>query len=311
MPTLITGGLGYIGSHLANLLSSKSEKVIIIDRSQDHSKDSLLRNCKILRFDLRESHKTEEAISSFQINRIVHLAGAKSVNESFLNPKLYQEENYNTTENFLSVISKFRIEHFFFASTAAVYGNSQSSVVDEGSVTNPISPYGESKLKSEKSVSKFLSETGTRGCSLRLFNVVGNSSKELADKSNENLIPILKANMLEGKPHRIFGGDYPTADGTCIRDFIDVADLVQDIDALISLDASLPEVLNIGSGVGHSVNQVIEIVHDVLQGRNPIIYEKRRNGDPASLIANTHLLNSIIKRGRQRDFRESLKSALL
>jgi UDP-glucose 4-epimerase len=195
----------------------------------------------------------------------------------------------------LGLLKKHNIQKFIFSSTAAVYGSPEhSNPIKEDDLKNPISPYGASKLAAEGEVNKFLTIPGNQGTSLRFFNVIGTVAPELMDNSVENLVPIVINNLKAGQSPVIFGTDYLTPDGTCIRDYVDVRDVAKA--HLIAADsASLPAAMNVGTGRGASVHEVIKLVCDAARLNDVIAIEsERRSGDPAYLCADVTLINEAI-----------------
>jgi UDP-glucose 4-epimerase len=211
-------------------------------------------------------------------------------------PDEYFEVNFHATTKMLELISKHGIKNFIFSSTAAVYGApDHSNPIKEDDPKNPISPYGASKLAAEGEVNKFLAIPGNHGTSLRFFNVVGAAAPELLDNSVENLVPIVINKLKAGQPPVIYGTDYPTPDGTCIRDYVDVRDIAGAHLAAADSAAELPLAMNVGTGRGGSVREVIKLVCEAA-GRNDVVASEqdRRAGDPAFLCADVSLIKNAI-----------------
>jgi UDP-glucose 4-epimerase len=196
----------------------------------------------------------------------------------------------------LELIAAHNIHHFIFSSTAAVYGApDHSNPIKEDDEKNPISPYGASKLAAEDEVNKFLTLPGNHGTSLRFFNVVGTAAPELLDNSVENLVPIVINKLEAGQPPVIYGTDYPTPDGTCIRDYVDVRDIARAHLAAADSAATLPLAMNVGTGRGGSVREVIKLVCAAAGKSDVVADEKdRRAGDPAFLCADVSLIKTAI-----------------
>jgi UDP-glucose 4-epimerase len=196
----------------------------------------------------------------------------------------------------LELIAAHNIHHFIFSSTAAVYGApDHSNPIKEDDEKNPISPYGASKLAAEGEVNKFLALPGNHGTSLRFFNVVGTAAPELLDNSVENLVPIVINKLKAGQPPVIYGTDYPTPDGTCIRDYVDVRDIARAHLAAADSVETLPLAMNVGTGHGGSVREVIKLVCAAAGKIDVVAEEKvRRAGDPAFLCADVSLIKSAI-----------------
>jgi UDP-glucose 4-epimerase len=202
------------------------------------------------------------------------------------------------------------IKNFIFSSTAAVYGApDHSNPIKEDDPKNPISPYGASKLAAESEVNKFLAIPGNHGTSLRFFNVVGTAAPELLDNSVENLVPIVINKLKAGQPPVIYGTDYPTPDGTCVRDYVDVRDIAGAHLAAADFEGALPLAMNVGTGKGGSVREVIKLVCEAA-GREDVvsIEEGRRAGDPAFLCADVTLIRSALEFSSKHLLEASTKS---
>jgi UDP-glucose 4-epimerase len=211
-------------------------------------------------------------------------------------PDEYWEVNFHATVKMLELISAHGIKNFIFSSTAAVYGAPEhSNPIKEDDPKNPISPYGASKLAAEGEINKFLAIPGNHGTSLRFFNVVGTAAPELMDNSVENLVPIVINKLKAGQAPVIYGTDYPTPDGTCIRDYVDVRDIAGAHLSAADAVGPLPLAMNVGTGRGGSVREVIKLVCEAA-GRSDVVAEEkeRRAGDPAFLCADVSLIERAI-----------------
>ena len=314
---LITGGAGYIGSHVADVFLAAGKEVVLLD-SLSHGLNSRVeflreKHQKVIPLivsDIRDRAEFDKTIKYYQPFGVIHLAALKSVAESIKEPELYFEVNLDATRKILESISKLGVNRFIFSSTAAVYGAIESSTpVIESTEKFPLSPYGESKFLAELEVEKFLSDPRRRGTSLRYFNVVGNTSKELQDHSVDNLLPIILRCMEENKPPTIFGNDYPTFDGTCIRDYVDVRDVARAHLKVSESSHDLPLALNVGTGRGYSVREVIELVMSVHGIERKNLYESsRREGDPAYLCADINLIRKSIGFNSDYSLKDSIES---
>ena len=299
---LITGGAGYIGSHIADLFLTNGKKIVIYDSLHQGLESRMEYLCKkhktdipLVIADIRDTVKFEEVLNTYNPNGVIHAAALKAVGESMEKPDEYFDVNFHATTKMLGLLKKHNIQKFIFSSTAAVYGSPEhSNPIKEDDLKNPISPYGASKLAAEGEVNKFLTIPGNQGTSLRFFNVIGTVAPELMDNSVENLVPIVINNLKAGQPPVIFGTDYLTPDGTCIRDYVDVRDVAKA--HLIAADsASLPAAMNVGTGRGASVHEVIKLVCDAARLNDVIAIEsERRSGDPAFLCADVTLINEAI-----------------
>lgn len=314
---LITGGAGYIGAHVADEFLANGKDVVLYDslhRGLESRVEYLRKKYKkevpLVVADIRDLDKFEEALSVFRPYGIIHTAALKAVGESMEKPDEYFEVNFHATTKMLEVMTKYQIKNFIFSSTAAVYGApDHSNPIKEDAPKKPISPYGASKLAAEGEVDKFLAIPENHGTSLRFFNVVGTAAPELLDNSVDNLVPIVINKLKVGEPPIIYGTDYPTPDGTCIRDYIDVRDIARALLALADTKVRLPLALNVGTGDGVSVREVIELMFfslgvddvDVIEG-------DQRPGDPASLCANVSLIKNSIGFKSQFCFSDSVTS---
>jgi UDP-glucose 4-epimerase len=212
----------------------------------------------------------------------------------------------------INLLTKNGIKKLFFSSTAAVYGAAgEADLISEDAEKHPVSPYGISKLAAENCVTEFLSKPGNTGTSLRFFNVVGAAAPELADNSKDNLIPILIDRLKSGAPPTIFGTDYPTSDGTCVRDYVDVRDVARAHVAVINHSGDLPPAMNVGTGSGISVREIINILALEFGVKDPIVIESmRRTGDPSQLCADVSLIADKIGFQSRFGIRESMQSLL-
>jgi UDP-glucose 4-epimerase len=317
---LITGGAGYIGSHIADEFISAGKSVIIYDSLYQGLKSRIKFletkhqiEIPLVQADILDYKKLDETIKKYNVHGIVHTAALKAVGESMEKRDLYFEVNLTATIELLKIAEQNGVKNFIFSSTALVYGSpdSMEPCREDGPVA-PISPYGDSKFQAEKYVETFTSKPGNHGTSLRFFNVIGSgSAPELLDNSVENLIPIVINKMQTGQSPVIFGTDYPTEDGTCIRDYVDVRDVAQAHLAAADSTDVLPTHINIGTGRGSSVRQVIELV---LAGLNksdtPVIESDRRAGDPAFLCADVSLAKSALNFESRYSLQESIASII-
>jgi UDP-glucose 4-epimerase len=300
---LITGGAGYIGAHVADTFLANGKDVVIYDSLYQglESRIEYLRKkhnkeIPLIVADIRDTTKLNEVLKTYKPYGIIHTAALKAVGESMEKPDEYFEVNFHATTKMLELASQHGIKNFIFSSTAAVYGSpDHSNPIKEDDPKNPISPYGASKLAAEGEVNKFLAIPGNHGTSLRFFNVVGTAAPELLDNSVENLVPIVINKLKAGEPPVIYGTDYPTPDGTCVRDYVDVRDIAAAHLATADSNAALPLAVNVGTGRGGSVREVIQLVSEA-EGESKVvaIEEGRRAGDPAFLCAEVSLIKSAI-----------------
>jgi UDP-glucose 4-epimerase len=301
---LLTGGAGYIGSHVADAFLASGKDVVIYDSLYqglesriEYLRKKYNKEIPLIVADIRDTAKFDEVLTTYEPYGIIHTAALKAVGESMEKPDEYFEVNLHATTKMLELVSRHGIKNFIFSSTAAVYGApDHSNPIKEDDPKNPISPYGASKLAAEGEVNKFLAIPGNHGTSLRFFNVVGTAASELLDNSVENLVPIVINKLKAGQAPVIYGTDYPTPDGTCVRDYVDVRDIAGAHLAAADFEGTLPLAMNVGTGVGGSVREVIKLVCEAA-GRSDVvaIEEGRRAGDPAFLCADIAKMMNAIK----------------
>ena len=282
---LLTGGAGYIGSHVAKELLANNFEVCIIDDLSTGIKERIPDKVNFYQGTLLDEKFLTEVFSKENISGVIHLAAKKSVGESMEKPNLYFEENVLGLLNLLNQIASHQIKNIVYSSSAAVYGEPLDPLVSEASPTLPTSVYGETKLIGEWIIQK----SGLNSIILRYFNVAGAGESKLGDTATDNVIPKVFKALTEGKTPEIFGDDYPTPDGTCIRDYVHVYDLAQahilGMEKMIKDNQSFN--YNLGSGSGYSVKEIIDNVKKVTGKDFKVEYVERRAGDPGILIADS------------------------
>jgi UDP-glucose 4-epimerase len=296
---LLTGGAGYIGSHVAKLLTKYDYEVIVIDNLFSSQPQKIYG--KFYKLDLREEEKLLEIIKKEKPDIVLHFASFISVPESIEKPFMYYENNVGNTIKLLSAMKKAGIKNFLFSSSAAVYGVPEIIPVPETAELKPINPYGETKAMIEKILRDMAKVGEINYISLRYFNVAGADPEgELGPNYKQPTHLIIRAlKVAKGEiPYlEIYGTDYPTPDGTCIRDYIHVMDLATAhllaLEYLLSKGESI--VLNCGYGRGFSVREVISVVKKVTGIDFKVIETKRRAGDPPILIADNTKIKEILK----------------
>jgi UDP-glucose 4-epimerase len=288
---LVTGGAGYIGSHVVRQLTEAGYRVAVFDNLSTGFADALIHGEELIRADLADQAAIEAALRRHGAKTVVHFAASIVAPESVSNPLKYYKNNTGNTMNLLAACDSCNVERFIFSSTAAVYGIPQNGVASEDSPTLPINPYGSSKLMIEQMLRDVEIAHGLRFAALRYFNVAGADPQARMGQRTPEATHLIKVSCQAAlglrKEACIFGTDYPTPDGTGIRDYIHVEDLAAaHLDALRHLEAAKASVtLNVGYGKGSSVRQVIDAVRSVSGVPFPVRETTRRPGDPPMLIA--------------------------
>lgn len=289
---LVVGGAGFIGSHINEMLYRQGYQTIILDNLSKGYRESVQHGI-FIEGDVADSTLLDKIFTEYQIDAVMHFAAFKNIGESVKEPLKYYKNNVGNTLNLLSAMLRYQVKIFVFSSSAAVYGIPQEKYVTEDHPCIPVNPYGQSKLMVENILHDLDFNHQIRFCSLRYFNAAGGDPEgkiKNFSRQDSNLIPILLASLK--KPDQavtIFGTDYPTPDGTCIRDYIHIYDLGSaHIAALEKLLNGAPSsCYNLGNGEGFSVRQVIAAVEKVTGLRVNIHAGDRRLGDPPILVANT------------------------
>ena len=307
---LVVGGAGYIGVHVAYLLQENGYGVRIYDDFSNGLKSRIDgRFNDVVIGDVLDRQALISACEG--IDAVIHLAAKKAVGESVDNPLKYYENNVGGTLNLLAAMSLKGVKKIVFSSTAAVYAPSEKLTITESDLTEPLSPYGQTKLLSEKLISAVAKAENLSAISLRYFNVVGALRDEFADNSKDNLVPKVFAALKAGKNPEIYGSDYPTKDGSCIRDYIHISDLAKA--HLVALEkvfaANVDEVYNVGSGTGYSVTEMInQIAESIGKSITPTL-SPRRPGDTAQLIASITKIERDLGWKPARSLKEMIDSA--
>ncbi len=290
MRILVTGGAGYIGSHTAKLLAAAGhEPVVFDDLSQGH--EWAVKWGPLERGSLSDPARLAKAFADRNIDVVVHFAANALVGESMSNPAKYFQNNTVGTLNLLNAMREAGVGTVVFSSTCATYGDPVRVPIDETHPQSPVNPYGESKLMVEKILRWYGDSYGLRWIALRYFNAAGASPDGEIGEDHDpesHLIPLVIGAALGTRPPvKIFGTDYPTADGTAVRDYVHVMDLADaHLRAIERLGAGTPsQAINLGTGRGHSVREVVDTVSRVGGNRVPVIESPRRPGDPPELVA--------------------------
>ena len=297
MRVLVTGGAGYIGSVVADHLLRAGHAVTILDNLVMGWLEAVPAEAEFVSGDTGDEAALDRLFSSHAFDAVMHFAALIEAGESVKHPEQYFENNSARTLTLLRVMLKHNVSRFVFSSTAAVYGEPQSVPIVEEHPLFPTNPYGESKLIVERMLGWFHRAHGLRYASLRYFNAAGAApGRGEAHRSESHLIPIiLQVPLGQRDALTIFGTDYPTPDGTCVRDFIHVDDLASaHLLALQGLEAHETLICNLGSGAGFSVRQIVEIARKVTGHAIPVIERPRRAGDPAVLVASSEKARRVL-----------------
>jgi len=300
MTVLVTGGAGYIGSHMVLALAEAGESVVVVDNLSTGFSTSLPEGVPLFIGDAADENLVEGVIAAHGVESIVHFAGSVVVPESMRHPLAYYRNNTMTTRSLLSTAVKCGVNRFVFSSTAAVYGNPDRMPVTEDAPTRPLSPYGSSKLMTEIMLHDTAAAHDINYVVLRYFNVAGADPLARTGLATMGATHLLKVAVEAATGQRakidVYGTDYPTPDGSCVRDFIHVSDLAQAHRAALSYlrNGGASTTLNCGYGRGYSVLETIEAVRRV-SGRNfAVQYAPRRPGDIMTMIADTSRIASTL-----------------
>ena len=312
---LVVGGCGYIGTHMVKaLLEAGHNPVTLDDLSSGHR--SLLPGGDFIEGTIADTALLDEIFMSRRIDAVMHFAAFIEVGESVQDPLKYYGNNFAGTANLLGAMVRHDVRRFVFSSSAAVYGEPEYTPIDEGHPLNPASPYGETKLWVEKMLAACDRAHGIRAISLRYFNAAGADESRTIGERHEpesHLIPLVLGVARGAREHiKIFGVDYPTPDGTCIRDYIHVSDLVSaHLAAIVALmDGAGSNVYNLGNSRGISVREIIETARRVSGQAIPVVEEQRRPGDPAVLIAGSaKIKNDLDWQPRFENIEDIIRSA--
>jgi UDP-glucose 4-epimerase len=300
MTTLVTGGAGYIGSHIVHELVDRGEKVVVLDNLATGFREAVPAAAELVVGDIGDGALVARLLSERHVGAIVHLAASSVVPEAVANPLGYYSNNTAGSLALLKAAVQASVQQFVFSSTAAVYGNPQTPLVREDSVPRPMSPYGASKLMTELMLQDVSAASGLRYAVLRYFNVAGADPQLRTGQSTRAATHLIKVAVQAALGLRermeIFGTDYPTPDGTCVRDYIHVSDLVgAHVGALGYLrDGGASVLMNCGYGHGYSVREVVDAVKRVSGVDFPVAMQPRRAGDPAAIVADVQAIRRIL-----------------
>ena len=317
MAVLVTGGAGYIGSHMVLSLLEQGEDVTILDNLSTGLWWLVPPRALLVKGDIGDQAVLDDILGTKSYDAIIHFAGSIVVPESVADPLSYYLNNTVKSREVLAAAVRHRVPRFIFSSTAAVYGMPETGMVDEKAPLQPISPYGASKLMSEQMLADVGRAHGLSYAILRYFNVAGADDEGRSGQSNPqatHLIKVASQTVLGQRPFmEIFGRDYDTPDGTCVRDYIHVSDLIDAHSAALSYlrEGGASDIFNCGYGQGYSVAQVISAVEAVSGKKITCREGERRAGDPAQLIAKADKARQILSwQPKRDDLQKIVKSAL-
>ncbi|MEU8845799.1 UDP-glucose 4-epimerase GalE [Streptomyces sp. NPDC048564] len=313
MTWLITGGAGYIGAHVARAMTDAGERVLVLDDLSAGYPARLPADVPLVEGSSLDGDLLKRVFAEHAVTGVVHLAARKQVGESVAQPTRYYRENVGGLATLLEAVAEAGIKRFLFSSSAAVYGNPDADLITEDTPCAPVNPYGETKLTGEWLVRAAGRAHGISTVCLRYFNVAGAASPELADTGVFNIVPMVFDRLTRDEAPRIFGDDYPTPDGTCVRDYIHVADLAEAHLAaarrLTEADTSSDLTVNIGRGKGVSVRELITVIGEVTGDARPAVVEARRPGDAPRAVASAALAAEELGWTARRGVPEMVESA--
>ncbi|MDP9220965.1 MAG: UDP-glucose 4-epimerase GalE [Actinomycetota bacterium] len=313
MRVLVTGGAGYIGSVTAALLLDRGHEVTVFDNLATGHEDAVPKGAEYVQADLLDRAALVDAFTR-PVDGVLHFAALALVGESVAAPDRYFRTNIGGTLNLLDAMRAASVGRIVFSSTAATYGEPRHVPIVEDAPTRPTNPYGASKLAVDHALTAYARAYGLAATSLRYFNVAGAYGEQRERHNPEtHLIPnLLSAARGDGPGFTLHGTDYPTPDGTCIRDYVHVADLAEA--HLLALDAAVAgehRIYNLGSGSGYSVREVLEEVQRVTGREVPVTEGPRRPGDPARLVASSERIERELRWQRRRSLEDMIRDASL
>ncbi len=311
MTWMLTGGAGYIGAHIVRAFAAAGLPVVVLDDLSTGIRENVPPDVPFVRASVGDSGAVRAALREHHVTGVLHLAAQKAVGESVAKPLLYWDENVGGMRSLLQSCLDEGVDRVLFSSSAAVFGNPPVDFVTEETPVAPMSPYGETKLVGEWMLRDVAAATGLRWAALRYFNVAGAGAPELADRSVNNLVPMTFQALTEGRNPQLFGDDYDTRDGSCIRDYIHVVDLAEaHAAAAARLDEGpIGEVFNVGRGEGVTVSEVFATVREVTGIDFTVDVVGRRAGDPAAYFADATKIGKELGWTARLDLADMVRSA--
>jgi UDP-glucose 4-epimerase len=308
---MLTGGAGYIGSHVLRALQASGRNVVVLDDLSTGLERKVPEGVPLIQANVADRKAVADALREFDVTGVVHLAAKKAVGESVERPEYYYRENVDGMLSLLEAMAEVGTRGLVYSSSAAVYGTPATEFVAENATLVPESPYGQTKVVGEWITANAAVNRDLSWISLRYFNVAGAGSPDLGDTSVFNLIPMVFRALSNGQRPQVFGDDYPTPDGSCIRDYIHVSDLA---DAHVVAAArcegeTIGTAYNVGRGQGVSVFEVMNMVNEVLGRDINVEVGPRRPGDPAQLVALADKIRDELGWTASLDLREMVASA--
>ncbi|MFI2640114.1 UDP-glucose 4-epimerase GalE [Streptomyces sp. NPDC018610] len=316
MSWLVTGGAGYIGAHVVRAMTEGGEDVVVYDDLSTGSAERVPEGVPLVVGSVLDGPLLERTLREHAVTGVVHIAAKKQVGESVERPLRYYRENVTGLQTLLEAMAATGAARLVFSSSAAVYGMPDVALVTEDTPCAPMSPYGETKLIGEWLIAAAAQAHGLRAAALRYFNVAGAAAPELSDAGVFNLVPMVFERLEAGEPPRVFGDDYATPDGTCVRDYIHVQDIASAHLAAARRLADAPEgtslVLNIGRGEGSSVREMVDRILKTT-GNEDVVPEvaARRPGDPARVVASADRIRAELGWSARHGLDEMIESAWL
>lgn len=312
MKALVTGGAGYIGSHVVRALLERSHEVAIVDNLSTGVREFIPGKATFCEADITSTMEVSRFLREFRPDVVIHIAGFKFAGESVLFPLHTYQQNIEGTRSLLSAMLETGIKKIIFSSSSSVYGDAQTPVIAEDHAKKPMSPYGESKLVGEWMLNSLAVSDQFSVCSLRYFNVVGSGYEDLYDTSPHGLFSKVFTAISRGEKPVIYGDDYATPDGTCIRDYIPVGELAKAhlmaAEKLVAGEKLLPA-YNLGTGTGHSVAEVMRVMSEVTGIEFEAEVVGRRAGDPPMVVASGELAARDLHWNTHSDLRDMVETA--